>query len=221
MSKSRDGHLAHLRIVFDLLRAHQLYLKKSKCSFGASHVAYLGHIISHEGVTIDPEKIQAISEWPQPQSCSAVRGFLGLAGYYQKFIQSFDPLAPPLTNLLKKNSFQWNEEASTAFDALKNALASTRVLQLPNFDDLFVIECDASGGGIGVVLHQNSHPIAYFSRQLASCYQKLAAYECELIRLAKAVQHWWPYVWGLEYRAGRLNKVVDALSIRFEHQQLV
>ncbi|XP_068657920.1 uncharacterized mitochondrial protein AtMg00860-like [Aristolochia californica] len=122
-----NDHLAHLRIVFDLLRAHQLYLKKSKCSFGASHVAYLGHIISHEGVTVDPEKIQAISEWPQPQSCSPVCGFLGLAGYYRKFIQSFGPLAAPLTNLLKKNSFQWNEEASMAFDALKNALASTPV----------------------------------------------------------------------------------------------
>ncbi|XP_068653849.1 uncharacterized protein [Aristolochia californica] len=166
--RTHHGHFEFVVMPFGLSNAtstfQALMNEKFKCSFGASHVAYLGHIISHEGATVDPEKIQAISEWPQPQSCSAVRAFLGLAGYYQKFIWSFGPLAVPLTNLLKKNSFQWNEEASMGFDALKNALASTPVLQLPNFDDLFVIECDASGGGIGAMLHQNSHPIAYFSR---------------------------------------------------------
>ncbi|XP_068662974.1 uncharacterized mitochondrial protein AtMg00860-like [Aristolochia californica] len=102
---------------------NELYLKQSKCSFAASNVAYLGHIISKKGVIVGPEKIQ---------------------GYYRK--------ATPLTSLLKKNYFLWIEEATQSFEALKSVLASTPILQLPNFDELFVVECDASGGGIGAVL---------------------------------------------------------------------
>ncbi|XP_068636077.1 uncharacterized mitochondrial protein AtMg00860-like [Aristolochia californica] len=105
---------------------------------------------------VDHEKIQVIKDWPQLQSCSALRGFLGLAGYYPKFIQNYGPLAASLTGLLKKNSFQQNEAATESFEALKAALGSTPVLLLPNFEDLFVVECDASGGGSGVVLQQQS-----------------------------------------------------------------
>ncbi|XP_068638460.1 uncharacterized mitochondrial protein AtMg00860-like [Aristolochia californica] len=113
---------------------------------------------------VDLVMIQLIHDWPQPQSCSALRGFLGLAGYYRKFIQNYRLLAAPLTSLLKKNSLHWNEEATQFFEALKTALASTPVLQLPNSDELFLVECDASGGDIGAILQQQSHPIAYFSR---------------------------------------------------------
>ncbi|XP_068651564.1 uncharacterized mitochondrial protein AtMg00860-like [Aristolochia californica] len=101
---------------------------------------------------MDPEKIRVIHEWPKPQSCSAIRGFLGLAGYYGKFIQNYGPMAAPLTSLLNQNSFIWNAEATQSFVGLKSALAFAPVLQLPNFDELFVVECDASGGDIGAIL---------------------------------------------------------------------
>ncbi|XP_068649737.1 uncharacterized mitochondrial protein AtMg00860-like [Aristolochia californica] len=103
-------------------------------------------------VTVDPEKIRAIHEWQQPQSCSTLQGFLGLAGYYRKFIQNYGPVAEPLTSLVKKNSVIWNEGATTSFVALKAALASSPILQLPHFDELFVVECDALGVSIGAVL---------------------------------------------------------------------
>ncbi|XP_068649040.1 uncharacterized mitochondrial protein AtMg00860-like [Aristolochia californica] len=104
------------------------------------------------GVLVDPEKITTVTHWPPPQNVSALRVFLGLAGYYRKFISNFAALVAPLTNLLHRNAFVWNEETNTAFQTLKTALAIEPVLQLPNFEELFVVECDASGGGIGVVL---------------------------------------------------------------------
>ncbi|KAF2303720.1 hypothetical protein GH714_021460 [Hevea brasiliensis] len=124
---------------------------RSKFSFGEEQVAYLCHVISVAGVAVDTSKISAILHWP-PTSIKALRGFLGLAGYYQKFICNYGQLANPLTSLLKKNSFHWIAEAATSFDALKTALSQAPVLQLPNFDDEFIIECDASGVGIGAVL---------------------------------------------------------------------
>ncbi|XP_068651553.1 uncharacterized mitochondrial protein AtMg00860-like [Aristolochia californica] len=176
--------LEHLRLVFELLHAHQLYIK-----IATSHVAYLGHIISHDGVTVDSDKIQAIVDWPQPMNTSDLRGFLGLTNYYRKFIRNYGPIVAPLTTLLKKNSFTWNEQAPQSFSDLKSALASAPVLQLPNFEELFEVECDASGGGIGAILQQQLHPIAYFNHQLAIRHHKLPAYEDELIGLAKVVQH--------------------------------
>lgn len=118
-----------------------------------------------------------------------------MTGYYRKFVQNYGVISAPLTNLLRKNPFQWDSVAETAFVQLQNALSTTPVLQLPNFDVEFIIECDASGMGIGAVLQQG-HLIAFFSRKLADRHLKLPAYERELIGLARAVQHWRPYLWG-------------------------
>lgn len=141
-SKTWDDHLTHIGIVFELLRAHNLYVKRSKCSFGETQVAYLGHVVSETGVAADTNKVQAIIDWPQPQSTTTLRGFLGLAGYYRKFIRNYSQLAAPLTNMLKRNLFQWDDTSLTSFDTLKKALATAPVLQLPNFNDPFIIECD-------------------------------------------------------------------------------
>ncbi|XP_068644683.1 uncharacterized mitochondrial protein AtMg00860-like [Aristolochia californica] len=163
---------------------------------GTSEVAYLGHVISASEVQVDMRKIQTMLDWPTPHSITALRGFLGLAGYYRKFIRDYGQIAAPLANLLKRNAFTWMEITYSSFQHLKQSLASALVLQLHNFEDPFVIECDASGGGIGAVLQQHGHPIAYFNCHLVPHNHKLSAYERELIGLAKTIQHWRPYLWG-------------------------
>eukprot|EP00253_Pinus_taeda_P003254 PITA_03254 len=147
-----DAHLQHVDLLLQLLRKHKLFVNMSKCSFGMAEVEYLGHIVGREGVKVDPKKIQAMQEWPQTKTLKSLRGFLGLTGYYRKFVRNYGRIAKPLTQLLKKISFFWNEEAQQAFTALKNAMCSTPVLALPDFTKSFVIECDASGTGIGAVL---------------------------------------------------------------------
>jgi len=164
-------------------------MKRSKCSFGVDSVAYLGHIISASGVAMDPAKVHAIHDWPRPRSARTVRGFLGLAGYYRKFVHNYGAIAAPLTTLLKKEGFAWNTDAETTFGALKAAVTSAPVLALPDFSKSFIIECDASTCGFGAVLLQEGHPIAYFSRPVAPWHRSLAAYERELIGLVLAVWH--------------------------------
>jgi hypothetical protein len=195
-SSSWVEHLQHIAIVLNELRAHSLHLKHSKSSFGAPSVAYLGHVISDEGVAMDADKVAAVSAWPPPRSARGLRGFLGLAGYYRKFIHDFGLIAAPLTRLLRRDSFAWDKDAEDAFQALKRALTTGPVLQMPDFDKLFLVDCDASGVGFGAVLHQGAGPVALFSRPFAARCLKLAAYERELIGLVQAVRHWRPYLWG-------------------------
>jgi hypothetical protein len=145
---------------------------------------------------MDSTKVKAVSSWPVPTSTRALRGFLGLAGYYRRFIKDFGAIAAPPTQLLKRNAFLWSDEATAAFEALKKALTEAPVLHLPDVSQEFVVDCDASGSGFGAVLHQCGGPIAYFSRQLAPRHLNLAAYERELIGLVQAVRHWRPYLWG-------------------------
>jgi hypothetical protein len=157
-STSWAEHLRHLSIVLNALRAHSLHLKSSKCSFGTTAVAYLGHVISEGGVAMDAEKVAAVAAWPQPRSARGLRGFLGLAGYYRKFIREFGLIAAPLTRLLRRDAFTWDDDAEAAFEALKGALTSGPVLQMPDFSKPFVVDCDASGVGFVTVLHQTAGP---------------------------------------------------------------
>ncbi len=192
-------HLQHVQAVLRAIRDNKLVLKRSKCRFGERQVQYLGHTVSAEGVAMDEHKIQAIGAWPLPRSVRAVRSFLGLAGYYRKFIKDYGAIAAPLTALLKREAFRWSPEADTAFTALKSALSSAPVLQLPDFTKTFIVECDASGSGIGAVLHQGAGALAFFSRPLAPRHAGLAAYERELIGLVQAVRHWRAYLWGRQF----------------------
>jgi len=198
-SASWTEHLLQLRAVLEVLRAHRLHLKRSKCSFAAPTVHYLGHVISHAGVAMDVSKVAAVQSWPQPRSARGLRGFLGLAGYYRRFIKDYGTLAAPLTSLLRKNAFLWTEAADAAFAALKTALSAAPVLHLPDFDNEFFVDCDASGSGFGAVLHQGAGPVAFFSRPFAARHLKVAAYERELIGLVQAVRHWRPYLWGRSF----------------------
>jgi hypothetical protein len=188
-SKNWEEHLHHLRMVLEELQRHQLFVKRSKCAFGAPSVAYLGHVISAADVAMDPTKVQAIFDWPVSRSARAVCGFLGLAGYYRKFVLNYGTVAAPLTALLKKDGFAWDDKAAAAFGALKAVVTSAPVLTMPDFTKTFVVECDASSHGFGAVLTQEGHLVAFFSRPIAPRHQALAAYELELIGLVQAVRH--------------------------------
>ncbi|WVZ77751.1 hypothetical protein U9M48_025578 [Paspalum notatum var. saurae] len=194
-SSSWAEHLQHISTVLRALRSHQLHLKRSKCHFATSSVTYLGHVISADGVAMDADKVAAVTSWPAPRAPRGLRGFLGLAGYYRKFIRDFGIIAAPLTRLLRRDAFAWDEEAGTAFQALKGALTSGPVLQMPDFDKPFTVDRDASAWGSAPSCIGRGTP-RFFSRPFAAHHIKLAAYERELIGLVHAVRHWRPYLWG-------------------------
>nr|XP_051225897.1 uncharacterized protein LOC127343754 [Lolium perenne] len=193
-SKDLQEHATHLEIVLQLLRKHQLYAKASKCSFAQDKIEYLGHVISKDGVATDKEKTQAMKDWPKPLSATELRGFLGLTGYYRKFVPRYGIIAKPLTQLLTKKGFQWNDQAQAAFEQLKLAMVNTPVLALPNFDRPFYIETDACATGVGAVLGQDAHPIAYFSKALGIKNQQLSTYEKEFLAVMMAVDKWRAYL---------------------------
>jgi hypothetical protein len=174
-SRTWADHLRHIRAVFAELQRHQLFLKRSKCAFGAPSVAYLGHVVSAAGVAMNPAKLQAVRDWPRPQSARAVCGFLGLAGYYGKFVHNYGTIAAQFTGLLRKEGFSWTVEAAAAFAALKDAVTAAPVLAMPDFPKPLVVECDASSHGFGAVLVQDRHPIAFFSRPVVPRHRALAA----------------------------------------------
>ena len=132
-SNTLEEHAEHAQLVLQTLRENQLYLKLSKCSFAQHQLEYLGHIISSKGVATDPTKTTAMLHCPQPTSIIEVRAFLGLTGYYRKFVQGYGVLAKPLTAILRQKTFQWTDQAQEAFDKLKVAMTKTPVLTLPNF----------------------------------------------------------------------------------------
>jgi hypothetical protein len=179
-------------------------------------VEYLGHIVSAEGVCADPGKIQAMNDWPLPKTTKALRGFLGITGYYRKFIKGYGSIAAPLTAMLRHNSFTWNEGGREAFQALKDAVSQTPVLALPNFSQPFLIECDASGVGIGAVLMQSNRPIAFLSKALKGKALHMSVYEKELFALVTAIQKWRPYLLGKPFVVK-----TDQQSLKFLLEQKV
>jgi hypothetical protein len=195
-SRDMNTHLVHLTKALTLLKQHHLFAKLSKCKFGCPDIEYLGHIISAQGVCADPGKIQAMVDWPLPKTTKALRGFLGLTGYYRKFIKGYGSIAAPLTAMLRHNSFTWTDLAREAFQALKEAVTHAPVLALPNFSHPFLIECDASGVGIGAVLMQSNKPIAFLSKALKGKALHMSVYEKELFALVTVIQKWRPYLLG-------------------------
>jgi hypothetical protein len=149
-----EEHLQHVDRVLQLLEEKNIYENPSKCAFGVQEVEYLGHILSHEGVKVDPNKIEAMREWKIPKTLKTIRGFLGLIGYYRKFENNYGQIATPLTTLLKKEEFSWTEEATKDFEKLKGAMCTTPILATPEFTKTFIVECDSLNHGIGVVLMQ-------------------------------------------------------------------
>ena len=157
-SKSWVYHVRHVDKVLKLLKEQQIYAKPSKCFFGVKEVEYLGHIVSHEGVKVDPNKIKAIMDWPIPKTFNNLGGFLGLTGYYHKLVRHYGRIATPLTERTKKDAFTWTSEETKYFEQLKEVMCKAHVLTTPDFTKSFIVECDASRNGIGVVLSKKEGP---------------------------------------------------------------
>jgi len=161
-SKDVEHHKHHLGAVLALLKEHQLVANYKKCTFGQHQLEYLGHIISAQGVSADQKKVDVMLTWQRPNDLKSLRGFLGLTGYYRRFVRDYGRIVKPLTHLLKKDNFLWNEEAQHSFHTLKKAMVELLILSVPNFSIPFVIETDASNTGLGAVLMQQGRPVAFF-----------------------------------------------------------
>jgi len=199
-SPTYEQHLLDLRKVFALLKSEHWHIKLTKCHFAQQQLSYLGHIISADGIATDPAKIEAIVSWPVPANVRELRSFLGLAGFYRKFIKHFAIITRPLTNLLKKGTyFIWTSEQQTAFDTLKQAMSSAPVLAIPDFTKQFIIETDASNNGVGAVLMQQGHPLAFISKPLGPRTQGLSTYEKEYMAILLAVEQWRAYLQHAEF----------------------
>lgn len=148
---------------------------------------FWGHYISSQGVSNDRRKVKAVKNLPEPKTVTQLRGFLGLAGYYRRFIQGYGVISKPITDLLRKDGFNWTKKAEKAFDKLKLALTTAPVLALPNFSLTFVVETDACNVGIGAVLMQQGQPIVYLNKGVATQHQSLLIYDKELLALVMEV----------------------------------
>ncbi|GJV25698.1 putative reverse transcriptase domain-containing protein [Tanacetum coccineum] len=224
-SKNKKEHEEHLKIILELLKKEELYAKFSKCEFWIPKVQFLGHVIDSEGIHVDPAKIESIKDWTSPKSPTEIRQFLGLAGYYRRFIEGFSKIAKPMTKLTqKKVKFEWGDKQEAAFQLLKQKLCSAPILALPEGSEDFIAYCDASKKGLGAVLMQREKVISYASRQLKIHEKNYTTHDLELGAVVFALKIWRHYLYGTKNVAkwiidcdivspgGTANVVADALS---------
>lgn len=200
-SKTWEEHLRHLRLVFERLRQQKLYCAVKKCMFGRTELPWLGHVISADGIAVDAKKTAVVRDWPQPKNVNDVLSFLGLCGYFRKYIESYSRIALPLTDLTKKDQpWIWGPAQQEAFDTLKAALVSPPVLIIPSPEHPFVLHTDASKHAIGAVLLQDQgqglRVVGYFSRKLRGAEVRYSTYEQEVLGLIEAVQEYRHYLMG-------------------------
>jgi hypothetical protein len=195
-SKNLEEHEDQLRIVLQKLKDKQLYAKFSKCEFWLERISFLEHVISKEGITVDPKKIEAVVNWERPTNVHEIRSFLGLAGYYRCFVEGFLKLSDPLTALTKKNArYEWTDECERNFQELKRRLVTAPILTLPSGSGGFVIYSDASRKGLRCVLMQNGKVIAYASRQLKNHELNYLTHDLELATVVFALKIWRHYLY--------------------------
>ncbi|GKB25168.1 putative reverse transcriptase domain-containing protein [Tanacetum coccineum] len=196
-SKNKQEHEEHLKLILELLKKEQLYAKFSKCEFWIPKVQFLGHMIDSQGIHVDPAKIESIKDWASPKTTTEIRQFLGLAGYYRRFIEGFSKIAKPMTKLTqKKVKFDWSDKAETAFQLIKQKLCSAPILALPEGSEDFIAYCDASIKGLGAVLMQREKVIAYASRQLKIHEKNYTTHDLELGAVVFALKIWRHYLYG-------------------------
>jgi hypothetical protein len=164
-SKSNEEHECHLSLVLDALWKNKFYAKLKKCAFWLPEVSFLGHVINQHGITVDPKNVASVVEWQRPTSVTEIRSFLGLAGYYRRFVQDFSSIAKPMTKLTEKGvPFMWTDDCEASFRTLKDKLVNAPILVLPESGKRFTVYTDASRIGLGCVLMQDGKVIAYASR---------------------------------------------------------
>ncbi|KAF5808599.1 putative nucleotidyltransferase, Ribonuclease H [Helianthus annuus] len=199
-SKNRADHEKHLRCILKLLHHEKLYAKFSKCEFWLREVQFLGHVVSERGIQVDPAKVEAVMNWQEPKTPTEIHSFLGLAGYYRRFIENFSRIAAPLTSLTKKKvKFVWGPKQQESFDILKQKLSNAPVLTLPEGTEEFVVYCDASHTGMGCVLMQKGKVIAYASRQLKVHEKNYTTHDLELGAVVFALKLWRHYLYGIKF----------------------
>jgi hypothetical protein len=196
-SRNEEEHKGHLRLVLQKLRDNQLYAKLSKCEFWLKEVSFLSHVITGRGIAVDPGKVRDVLNWEPPTTVSKIRSFLGLAGYYRRFIEGFSKIVKPITSLLGKDKkFVWSKACQNSFDELRKRLTTAPVLAMPDIRKSFSIYCDASKQGLGCVLMQEGHVIAYASRQLRKHEQNYPTHDLELAAVIHALKIWRHYLLG-------------------------
>lgn len=203
-SRTEEEHLGHIREVLTRLRDQELYVKPSKCAFMQREVGFLGHRIGADGLRVEPDKIGAVKNWPQPKNVTDVRSFLGLANFYRRFVRGYSRLALPLTELTceTKNAWRWGAEEQAAFEQIKEALCSPPVLLVPDQTKPFVLNCDACKYAYGATLQQDHgnglQPVAYFSAKMSPAERNYDVREQEFLALVEACTHWRHYLHGLQ-----------------------
>jgi hypothetical protein len=200
-SRTREEHLKHVAEVLEILRRHKLYARLSKCEFGKRQTTFLGHVVSGQGIAMEPSKIQSIVEWPTPKSVTHVLSFLGLAGYYRRFIAGFSSIAAPLHHLSsKKVQWVWGKGEQTAFEQLKQAMVSAPVLAAPDWERPFTVTTDASDFAIGAVLSQGEgldcRPVSFLSRKMNEAETHYETHDRELLGVVYALRKWRHYLHG-------------------------
>jgi hypothetical protein len=205
-SKNEEEHEEHLRLVLQKLREHKLYAKFGKCEFWLKEVSFLGHIITNGCIAVDPSKVSDVLKWGPPRTVSEIRSFLGLTGYYRLFIEGFSKIVKPLTTLLEKVESSCGRACQSSSEELKKRLTTTPVLVMPDLQNSFDIYCDASRQGLGCVLMQEGHVIAYASRQLRKHELNYPTHDLEIAEVVHALKIWRHYVMELSSRSTPITR---------------
>ena len=196
-SKSPEEHVQHLKEVLSILRKHKLFAKMSKCDLNMSQVLYLGHIVSRDGLSVDPKKVATVQDWPVPKDLHELRCFLGLTNYFRTFVQGYATRVLPLTRLQSpKREFLWDNKCQEAFDGIKHDLTHAPVLKSPDLSQPFELVTDACDAGIGAVLLQDRRPVAFESRKLIPAEQNYTTTEKECLAVIHALKVWRCYLEG-------------------------
>nr|KYP66455.1 Retrovirus-related Pol polyprotein from transposon 17.6 [Cajanus cajan] len=217
-SRTLDEHGEQLRLVLEILKAKQLYAKLSKCDFWLEEVKFLGHVILAEGIVVDPAKVESVLQWEHPRTVTDIQSFVGLAGYYRRFIEGFSKIVAPLTQLTRNDQpFIWTDACERSFEELKRRLTTSLVLVLPNSGEPFDVYCDASHQGLGCVLMQNRKVVAYASRQLKNNERNYPTYDLELVVVIFSLKIWRHYLYGAQFSVFSDHK---SLKYLFDQKEL-
>jgi hypothetical protein len=215
-SKIEEEHEEHVRIVLQTLRKHKLSCKFDRCDFYQKKIQYLGHVISEEGIAVDPEKIRSIMEWPIPKDVADIWSFMGITGYYHRFIEGFSKISYPITSLQKKGTwFNWSQKWQDNFDKLKELLTTAPILRVADPNKYFIVCVDANKEGLGGFLTQEGNIIFYESRKLKENERNYVTHDLELVVVFHALKMWRHYIMGNKFLL-----LTDKSSVKFLFSQL-